>query len=177
MAVHDMLVHPRENDLILATHGRSFYVLDDATPVQTMTAAIAARPATLFDVRPALRFALKDTTYALGDAAFRGKNPPYGAIVTYYLKNPLEKECSAQAGGPEGRPGDPRDQEAAPGSRLQPGGVGSRLRSGPAPQGARGGRGEGGDPLRGPPRAGPARPARHATLSVSAWAPRSSRSR
>ncbi len=92
VAVHDVLVHPRENDLILATHGRSLYVLDDATPVQTMTAEIAAKPATLFDVRPALRFAQKDTTYALGDREFRGKNPPYGAIITYYLKTKLEKD-------------------------------------------------------------------------------------
>jgi hypothetical protein len=93
VAVHDVLVHPRENDLIVATHGRSFYVLDDATPVQAMTREIAAKPATLFDVRPAMRFAQKDTTYALGDAAFRGKNPPYGAIITYYLKVKLDKDA------------------------------------------------------------------------------------
>src|SRR6185295_11717985 len=92
VAVHDVLVHPRENDLIVATHGRSLYVLDDATPVQAMTAEVAAKSAFLFDLRPALRFAQKDTTYALGDAAFRGKNPPYGAIVTYSLKSKLDKD-------------------------------------------------------------------------------------
>jgi hypothetical protein len=86
VAVHDVLVHPRENDLIVGTHGRGIYVLDDATPLQTMTPEIREKSAHLFGVRAALRFATRDTTYAIGDDPFRAKNPPYGAILTYWLK-------------------------------------------------------------------------------------------
>ena len=177
VAVHDVLVHPRENDLILATHGRSFYVLDDATPVQTMTAAIAARPATLFDVRPALRFALKDTTYALGDAAFRGKNPPYGAIVTYYLKDSLEKDAPLKLEVL-------KDGQVIREIKKLPREAGFNrvawdLAYDPAPprkEPAEGEEKEERPPTRVRP-SGVRAPCPAATLSVSAWAPRSSRSR
>jgi photosystem II stability/assembly factor-like uncharacterized protein len=87
VSVHDILVHPRENDLILATHGRSIWIFDDATPIQQMTAAILSSDAHLFPIRPALRFATRFTRYGIGDKAFAGPNPPYGALITYFLKN------------------------------------------------------------------------------------------
>lgn len=87
VAVHDILVHPRQNDLILGTHGRSLMIFDDATPLQAMTSEIAATRAHLFPARPALRHTLRDTTYGLGDGVFRGQNPPYGAILSYWLKD------------------------------------------------------------------------------------------
>jgi photosystem II stability/assembly factor-like uncharacterized protein len=92
VAVHDILVHPRDNDLILATHGRSFYIFDDATPIQQMNAQILASDATLFDVRPGLRFATRFTRYGIGDKPFTGPNPPGGALFYYYLKDkPADK--------------------------------------------------------------------------------------
>lgn len=87
VSVHDILVHPRENDLILATHGRSIWILDDATPVQQMTPQVLEKSAHLFPVRPALRFATRFTRYGIGDAVFTGPNPPDGSLITYYLKN------------------------------------------------------------------------------------------
>jgi photosystem II stability/assembly factor-like uncharacterized protein len=86
VAVHDLIVHPRANDIIIATHGRSIYVLDDATPVQQLTPEVAREDVHLFDVRPALRYATRMTRYGVGDKAFAGQNPPYGALVSYYLK-------------------------------------------------------------------------------------------
>jgi photosystem II stability/assembly factor-like uncharacterized protein len=86
VAVHDIIVHPRDNDLIIATHGRSIYILDDATPVQQLTPEVAREDVHLFDVRPALRYATRMTRYGVGDKAFAGANPPYGALVSYYLK-------------------------------------------------------------------------------------------
>ncbi|HLM54947.1 MAG TPA: hypothetical protein VK422_02395 [Pyrinomonadaceae bacterium] len=86
VAVHDIVVHPRDNDLILATHGRGLWVLDDATPVQQMTPQMAAQDAHLFDVRPAVRHTVRFTRYGVGDKAFAAPNPPYGALVSYYLK-------------------------------------------------------------------------------------------
>ena len=87
VSVHDIVVHPRENDLILATHGRSVFIYDDATPIQRMTPAILGSNAHLFPVRPALRFATRFTRYGIGDKLFTGPNPPYGALISYYLKD------------------------------------------------------------------------------------------
>ena len=87
VSVHDILVHPRDNDLILATHGRSIWIFDDATPIQQMTPQILESPVHLFPVRPALRFATRFTRYGIGDKVFTGPNPPYGALITYYLKD------------------------------------------------------------------------------------------
>ncbi|MBK7705833.1 MAG: hypothetical protein IPJ30_08620 [Acidobacteria bacterium] len=86
VAVHDVLVHPRDNDLILATHGRSLYVFDDATPIQQLNQQVLDSPATLFDIRLAYRYATRMTRYGVGDKIFRGQNPPQGAYITYYLK-------------------------------------------------------------------------------------------
>ncbi|HEX8282385.1 MAG TPA: hypothetical protein VF588_03480 [Pyrinomonadaceae bacterium] len=86
VAVHDIVVHPRDNDLVIATHGRSLYILDDATPIQQLTPEAARDDVRLFAPRPALRHATRMTRYGVGDKAFAGQNPPYGALLSYYLK-------------------------------------------------------------------------------------------
>jgi photosystem II stability/assembly factor-like uncharacterized protein len=86
VAIHDILIHPRENDLILGTHGRSIWIFDDATPIQQLKQQIIDSDAHLFPVRPALRFASRFTRYGIGDKQFTGPNPPTGALITYYLK-------------------------------------------------------------------------------------------
>ncbi|HKP72322.1 MAG TPA: hypothetical protein VJT82_05255, partial [Pyrinomonadaceae bacterium] len=92
VAVHDIIVHPRDNDLILATHGRSIWIFDDATPIQQMSDAVRASDMHMFDIRPAVRFTTRFTRYGIGDKPFTGTNPPYGALVTYFLKSkPDEK--------------------------------------------------------------------------------------
>jgi photosystem II stability/assembly factor-like uncharacterized protein len=92
VAVHDILIHPRDNDLIVATHGRSIWVFDDATPIQQMSAGVLNSEAQMFDIRPAIRFTSRFTRYGMGDAIFTGANPPGGALITYYLKSkPDEK--------------------------------------------------------------------------------------
>lgn len=84
--VHEILVHPRENDLILATHGRSIWIFDDASAIQQMSAEVEKSPAWLFDMRPALRFTTRFTRYGIGSKQFAGPNPPYGALITYFLR-------------------------------------------------------------------------------------------
>lgn len=92
VAVHDIIVHPRDNDLIIATHGRSIYILDDAAPIQQMTAEVARADAYLFEPRAALRYTTRMTRYGVAEKAFAGQNPPYGALLSYYLKTkPDEK--------------------------------------------------------------------------------------
>jgi hypothetical protein len=94
VSVHDIIVHPRENDLILATHGRSIWIFDDATPIQQMTPRILSSNAYLFSVRPALRFASRFSRYGIGDKVFTGPNPPSGALITYYLKDKLDEKAT-----------------------------------------------------------------------------------
>ena len=94
VAVHDLLVHPTMNDLLLGTHGRAFWVLDDATPLQQMNAGVRAKAAHLFPAMPAYRYSIKPTRYGEGDKLFHGANPPYGAIITYYLKEKLDSAAT-----------------------------------------------------------------------------------
>ena len=88
VAVHEVLVHPRDNDLIVATHGRALWVFDDAAPIQQMTTAIAAKPAHLFPLRAALRYNTGEQSMNYGQKQYRGQNTPYGALITYWLAAP-----------------------------------------------------------------------------------------
>ena len=83
--VRDIQIHPRDNDLIVATHGRGLYILDDITPLQHAGEAIKA-DAQLFDVRPATRWTVWNKDGNLGQGVWRGPNPPTGAVISYYLK-------------------------------------------------------------------------------------------
>jgi len=94
VAVHDIVVHPRENDLILATHGRSVAILDDASFLQQFTPEVAASPAHLFEPRAGMRFTSRFTRYGLGGKVFKGPNPPYGALITYFLKDGLDEKVA-----------------------------------------------------------------------------------
>jgi hypothetical protein len=93
VAVHDIVIHPRENDLILATHGRSLWIFDDATVIQQMTPQILDTSAHLFTVRPGLRFTSRFTRYGIGDKVFTGPNPAAGALITYYLKEKIDDKA------------------------------------------------------------------------------------
>ncbi len=85
--VDDIAVHPRDNDLILGTHGRSVYVLDDITPLVKMKDSILDSELHLFDVRPATMYRLHRHRANTGHQTFIATNPPYGAVVHYYLKS------------------------------------------------------------------------------------------
>jgi hypothetical protein len=85
----DILVHPRDNDLIVATHGRSIWIADDITPLQQLTPAVQAEDAHLFDIRPAIAY-LNDQQHGQqvgGQKHFVGENAPRGTAISYYLKS------------------------------------------------------------------------------------------
>ncbi|HEY8314168.1 MAG TPA: hypothetical protein VIG51_08310 [Candidatus Baltobacteraceae bacterium] len=82
--VYDLQVHPRDNDLIVGTHGRGFYILDDLTPLQDYTRARASTSVTLFPPVPAIRYA-SATYHEHGRGAFVADNKPYGALISFYL--------------------------------------------------------------------------------------------
>ena len=86
----DILVHPRDNDLIVATHGRSVWIADDITPLQQLSPAVRDAEVTLFDIRPAIAW-LNDQQHNQavgGQKVFVGENAPRGAAISYYLKAP-----------------------------------------------------------------------------------------
>jgi photosystem II stability/assembly factor-like uncharacterized protein len=84
LAVVDLKVHPRDNDLIIATHARGFYILDDATPLQQLARARSQRVA-LFKPMRATRYTPASDTSVLGNRVWVARNKPYGAIISYYL--------------------------------------------------------------------------------------------
>src|SRR5262245_22033568 len=87
VAVDDLLVHPRDHDLVIATHGRSLYVVDDVTPLQELTPEVLAEPAHLFPPLPAQGFhLLPGFADWAGTTTFRGANPPEGAIFSVWVK-------------------------------------------------------------------------------------------
>ncbi len=81
--VYDLAYQARENDLVVGTHGRGVWILDDLTPFQQ--SANAQGTFHLFPVPSALRFWPWSQTEGLGDGAFYGKNPSYGAQISYFL--------------------------------------------------------------------------------------------
>jgi photosystem II stability/assembly factor-like uncharacterized protein len=92
--IDDIVVHPRDNDLIVGTHGRSIYIIDDITPLQQLSEAVMSADLHLFEVRPATRW-VEDTMLSrgLGGAKhFRTPNPPAGTAISYYLRSPASGE-------------------------------------------------------------------------------------
>ena len=86
VAIHDIAIHPRDHDLILATHGRGFQIVDDITPLRHLTADVLSRAATILPARASTQSVAAALQEFPGDADFVGGNPPDGAVITYYLK-------------------------------------------------------------------------------------------
>jgi photosystem II stability/assembly factor-like uncharacterized protein len=90
IAVRDLAIQKRENDLVAATFGRGFYVLDDYSPLRAVTADVLRQPAAIFPVKPAWMyvpatpFGLRGKSF-LGESYYTAPNPPFGAIFTYSL--------------------------------------------------------------------------------------------
>ena len=95
IAVRDLAIHARENDLVLATFGRGFWVLDDYAPLRTATSDVLAKEAHVFPVRdaqiyvPSRRLGLSNKSFQ-GESYFTAKNPPFGALITFWLKDDVQ---------------------------------------------------------------------------------------
>ena len=87
--VDDILSHPRENDLILATHGRSIWIMDDITALEQMNDAVLASDIHLFDPRRSVQWRTWNNKPLTSDKAFYGQNPPNGAMINFYVKESL----------------------------------------------------------------------------------------
>ncbi|MGB9464584.1 MAG: hypothetical protein WBR10_05685, partial [Candidatus Acidiferrum sp.] len=90
--VDDNEIQAQQNDLVLATHGRSIWIFDDITPIEKFDAGVASSELTFFTPRTATVWDLRQRRWSSGQKMFVGKNPPYGAILNYYLKETLPPE-------------------------------------------------------------------------------------
>ena len=95
IAVRDMVLQARESDLVIATFGRGFYVLDDISALRQMKAESLEQAAATFPVKDALLYIERHPLGGprkgfQGDAFYTAENPPYGAVFTVYLKEKLK---------------------------------------------------------------------------------------
>jgi photosystem II stability/assembly factor-like uncharacterized protein len=105
VAVDDILVHPRDHDLVIATHGRSVYVIDDISPLEELNADVTSRALHLFPPRTAQGFhLLPGFADWNGAAVFRGANPPEGALLTYFVKSVTGDPVKVAIASPAGQP-------------------------------------------------------------------------
>ena len=85
MPFNDIALHPRDNALVLASHARGAWVLDQVNALQELTPAVAAKPSHLFTMQAAYEIRTTNLRAHTGDMLFRGENPANGAIVDYWL--------------------------------------------------------------------------------------------
>ena len=85
-AVRDLAVQRRENDLVIATHGRGIWIIDDLTPLRALTPDVLAQDVTFLPGGPPQQRIQGNGGWVEGDAKFVGQNPPNGAVINYYQK-------------------------------------------------------------------------------------------
>ncbi len=104
ISFRDLEIQEREGDLVGASFGRGFFVLDDFSPLRRIDETLLARPAALFPVKKTLSYIPRRPIDSpdkgcLGETFFTAPNPPFGAIFTYYLKDGLKPAAQAWRDG------------------------------------------------------------------------------
>ncbi len=94
--VDDIAIHSRDNDLILGTHGRSIWVLDDMTPLEKLSEGVLASDLHLFDVRDAIGYRINNHKGNTGHKMFIAQNPPEGALIHYFLNDEVDGEDAVE---------------------------------------------------------------------------------
>ncbi|MFP4082470.1 MAG: glycosyl hydrolase, partial [Candidatus Aminicenantes bacterium] len=90
ISIKDIAIQKREDDLVLATFGRGFYILDDYSPLRSLKRQTLDQDAVLFPVKDALMFIQKRGKTSQGHSYYVAENPPVGAAFTYYLKQKIK---------------------------------------------------------------------------------------
>jgi len=104
VAVRDLAIQPRDNDLVLATHGRGIWIIDDITPLRALTPELLDQEVSFVSARPVQQRIEGSGGWANGDAVFVGNNPPDAAVITYYQKSRhLFGKLKLEVLGPSGR--------------------------------------------------------------------------
>jgi photosystem II stability/assembly factor-like uncharacterized protein len=86
VAVRDLAIHPRDHDLVIATHGRGIWIIDDITPLRALTPEKLAKEAVFIQAKPSVQSISGGGGWVNGDAVFVGPNPTDEAVITYYQK-------------------------------------------------------------------------------------------
>jgi photosystem II stability/assembly factor-like uncharacterized protein len=86
VAVRDLAIQPRDHDLVIATHGRGIWIVDDITPLRALTPENLAKEAVFIQAKPSVQSISGGGGWSNGDAAFVGPNPTDEAVITYYQK-------------------------------------------------------------------------------------------
>jgi photosystem II stability/assembly factor-like uncharacterized protein len=87
VAVRDIAIQPRDHDLVLGTHGRGIWIIDDLTPLRSLTPEILAKEAAFLPTRAQRQRIRAGGGWVDGDAVWTGGNAPTGAVITYYQKS------------------------------------------------------------------------------------------
>lgn len=98
--IRDIKIHERENDLVLASFGRGFYILDDYSPIRNFKAEILDKEGYIFPIKDGLMYNQTSSHGSQGATVYTAPNPPYGVTFTYFVKNSTKtkksKRISAQ---------------------------------------------------------------------------------
>ncbi|HKL33639.1 MAG TPA: hypothetical protein VJ919_13955 [Tangfeifania sp.] len=86
IAVKDIAIQEREDDLVLATFGRGFYILDNYSPLRELSHEMAEKEAHIFEIEDALMYVQSSGKSNQGHTYYKAPNPEFGATFTYYLK-------------------------------------------------------------------------------------------
>jgi photosystem II stability/assembly factor-like uncharacterized protein len=87
VAVRDLVVHPRDHELVLGTHGRGIWIVDDITPLRALTPDVMSQDIALVQAKPVQQRIQGQGGWANGAAVFVGENPPDAAVITYYQRS------------------------------------------------------------------------------------------
>ncbi|MCF6365201.1 MAG: hypothetical protein L3J35_03270 [Bacteroidales bacterium] len=90
IAIRDMKIQKDEDDLVLATFGRGFYILDDFSLLRKITDKTLKKDNILFPVKDGLIYSQTSKKYGQGATVYSGKNPEYGVTFTYYIKDKIK---------------------------------------------------------------------------------------
>jgi photosystem II stability/assembly factor-like uncharacterized protein len=88
--VRALIVHPRDHDLVIGTHGRAAFILDDVRPLRSISTTLLDRPLHLFAIPAAYQHDIRAASgyHFPADAMFSGESKPYGALITYHVLPP-----------------------------------------------------------------------------------------
>jgi hypothetical protein len=94
VGVRDVVVHPRDSDLLIATHGRGIYIVDDITPLRKLTQEVVQKDLAFLDSRPAPMIIPAFEFDFSGDQEFLGQNPPEAAAIVFESGSPITMEVT-----------------------------------------------------------------------------------
>ncbi len=90
ISFRDLTIQRRENDLVCASFGRGFFILDDYSPLREVSSKTISGESVLYPVKDALWYVPKQVRYAPGATVYAAENPPFGATFTYYLPETIK---------------------------------------------------------------------------------------